>query len=54
MFATQATRQPGSVLKPFVYATALENGFTPLTIIPDIPLSFYNQDNESIWSPQNL
>ncbi|WP_246333083.1 penicillin-binding protein 1A [Sphingomicrobium lutaoense] len=35
--ATQAKRQPGSAFKPIVYVTALENGFTPATLIPDEP-----------------
>jgi len=33
--ATQALRQPGSTIKPFVYATGLEHGFTPATMVPD-------------------
>jgi penicillin-binding protein 1A len=33
--ATQAQRQPGSTIKPFVYATALDNGMTPATMVPD-------------------
>ena len=39
--ATQAYRQPGSTFKPFVYATALDNGMTPASIIPDAPFSVY-------------
>ncbi|HWU04060.1 MAG TPA: penicillin-binding transpeptidase domain-containing protein, partial [Novosphingobium sp.] len=35
--ATQAERQPGSTIKPFVYATALDNGMTPATMVPDQP-----------------
>ena len=35
--ATQALRQPGSTIKPFVYATALDNGMTPATMVPDTP-----------------
>ena len=36
--ATQAQRQPGSAFKPFVYATALENGYSPSTLVLDAPL----------------
>src|SRR6266403_371685 len=38
--ATDARRQPGSVFKPFVYATALENGMSPLRIFKDAPREF--------------
>lgn len=39
--ATQAQRQPGSAIKPFVYAAALQNGFTPASIITDAPYCVY-------------
>ncbi|HEX7712082.1 MAG TPA: transglycosylase domain-containing protein [Sphingomonadaceae bacterium] len=39
--ATQALRQPGSTIKPFVYATALDHGFTPATMVPDEPYCVY-------------
>lgn len=39
--ATQAERQPGSTIKPFVYATALEHGMTPATLIADAPFCVY-------------
>ncbi len=45
--ATDATRQPGSSFKPFVYATAFMNGFTPRTAIRDEPICLGN------WCPQN-
>jgi penicillin-binding protein 1A len=50
--ATQAMRQPGSAFKPFVYATALENGFSPASVVTDAPLSF--RDNAgNVWAPEN-
>jgi penicillin-binding protein 1A len=50
--ATQAYRQPGSSFKPFVYATALENGFTPASVVLDAPISLPGA-NGQIWSPEN-
>ena len=50
--ATQAQRQPGSSFKPFVYASALENGFTPASIVLDAPISFAGS-NGTIWAPEN-
>lgn len=50
---TQATRQPGSNFKPFIYTAALENGFTPATIINDAPIVFEDQQLESSWRPEN-
>ncbi len=49
--ATQATRQPGSSFKPFVYAAALDSGFTPATIIIDAPIEF--DTGAGIWRPKN-
>ena len=50
--ATQAMRQPGSSFKPFVYATALDNGYTPSSIIMDAPIEI-PQGNGEVWSPEN-
>jgi penicillin-binding protein 1A len=50
--ATQAMRQPGSAFKPIVYATALENGYTPASIVVDGPISLPG-GNGKIWSPGN-
>lgn len=50
--ATQALRQPGSTFKPIVYATAIQSGRTPATIIEDIPVSVPQVDG-SLWTPQN-
>ncbi|MEZ5751052.1 MAG: penicillin-binding protein 1A [Paracoccaceae bacterium] len=49
--ATQAMRQPGSSFKPFVYAAALDSGFTPATIIIDAPIEI--DTGEGIWRPSN-
>ncbi|MGR3541824.1 MAG: penicillin-binding protein 1A [Hasllibacter sp.] len=49
--ATQARRQPGSSFKPFVYAAALDSGFTPATIVVDAPIEVRTPDG--IWRPQN-
>ncbi len=49
--ATQATRQPGSSFKPFVYASALDSGFSPATIILDAPIEV--ETGDGIWRPKN-
>jgi penicillin-binding protein 1A len=49
--ATQALRQPGSSFKPVVYAAALDNGYTPSTVILDAPLEV--NTGTGIWSPEN-
>jgi penicillin-binding protein 1A len=49
--ATQALRQPGSSFKPLVYATALDNGYTPSTIVMDAPIEI--DTGSGIWAPEN-
>jgi len=49
--ATQATRQPGSSFKPFVYAAALDSGYQPNTIVIDAPIEL--QTPQGLWRPQN-
>ena len=50
--ATQAQRQPGSAFKPFVYLAALENGFTPATLVLDAPFVIEDRPG-NFWSPTN-
>jgi len=50
--ATQAKRQPGSSFKPFVYSAALDNGYTPSTIVMDAPFELA-QANGEVWRPEN-
>ena len=49
--ATQAMRQPGSSFKPFVYAAALDNGYTPASVIMDAPIEIVS--GGQVWRPQN-
>ena len=51
--ATQATRQPGSSFKPFVYSAALANGFTAASMVNDAPLVIESTELEQDWRPQN-
>lgn len=52
--ASQATRQPGSNFKPFIYAAALEHGYTAATVINDAPIVFYDENSsDEAWRPQN-
>ncbi|MEX0607073.1 MAG: penicillin-binding transpeptidase domain-containing protein [Halofilum sp. (in: g-proteobacteria)] len=50
---TQARRQPGSNFKPFVYAAALNKGFTPATLVNDAPVVFDDPALEDTWRPEN-
>jgi penicillin-binding protein 1A len=49
--ATQALRQPGSSFKPLVYAAALDNGYTPSTVVMDAPLEI--DTGSGVWKPEN-
>ena len=51
--STQAMRQPGSSFKPFVYATALDNGYTPSSIILDAPIEIDQGGGLGMWQPSN-
>ncbi len=50
--ATQARRQPGSAIKPFVYAAALDSGYTPASVVLDAPIEIQMENGET-WKPQN-
>ena len=49
--ATQAYRQPGSSFKPFVYAAALDNGYTPASVVLDAPIQIVS--GGELWEPKN-
>ncbi len=51
--ATQALRQPGSSFKPLVYAAALDNGYTPSTLVLDAPLEIDQGPGLGVWKPEN-
>ena len=51
--ASQALRQPGSAFKPFVYALALENGYTPASLVLDAPIVFDQGEDLKLWKPEN-
>ncbi len=51
--ATQAKRQPGSAFKPFVYAAALEDGFSPSTLVLDAPFVMDQGEGLKTWKPEN-
>lgn len=50
--AVQATRQPGSSFKPIVYAAALDNGYSPASVLLDAPVE-YKLQNGDVWKPKN-
>lgn len=51
--ASQALRQPGSAFKPFVYALALENNYTPSSLVLDAPLVLDQGTDLKMWKPEN-
>lgn len=51
--ATQATRQPGSNFKPFVYSAGLASGLTPASVFNDAPVVFYDDNLGRDWRPEN-
>ena len=50
---SQALRQPGSAFKPFVYALALENNYTPSSLVLDAPLVLAQGSDLKMWKPEN-
>lgn len=52
--ATQAKRQPGSAFKPIVYSTAMDNGYTPASIVLDAPIVYTDQSTSKVWRPENF
>jgi penicillin-binding protein 1A len=51
--ATQALRQPGSSFKPLVYAAALDNGYTPSSLVLDAPIELDQGPGLGVWKPEN-
>ncbi len=51
--AIQAKRQPGSSFKPLVYATALDNGYKPTSIVLDAPIEIDQGAGKEVWRPEN-
>lgn len=49
----QGTRQPGSTFKPFVYGTAIENGYSPCYTLPDVAVTFRVVGDPPTWTPPN-
>jgi penicillin-binding protein 1A len=52
--ATQAYRQPGSTIKPIVYSSALDNGYTPSTVLVDAPIEIDQGQGAGVWRPDNF
>jgi penicillin-binding protein 1A len=52
--ATQAYRQPGSTIKPIVYSSALDNGYTPSTVLVDAPIEIDQGQGGGVWRPDNF
>ena len=51
--SSQALRQPGSAFKPFIYALALENNYTPSSLILDAPMVLEQGSDLKMWKPEN-
>ncbi|MDN5942318.1 MAG: PBP1A family penicillin-binding protein [Nitrospira sp.] len=51
--AVQAHRQPGSAFKPIIYATAMNQGMSPASVILDAPVVYEQEQDEKTWKPEN-
>jgi penicillin-binding protein 1A len=51
--AVQAHRQPGSAFKPIIYATAVNQGMSPASVILDAPVVYQQEQDEKTWKPEN-
>jgi len=51
--AVIARRQPGSAFKPLIYASALQQGLTPATLVLDAPVVYEDEDLDRVWKPEN-
>ncbi|HSF67605.1 MAG TPA: PBP1A family penicillin-binding protein [Nitrospiraceae bacterium] len=51
--AVQARRQPGSAFKPIIYATAMNQGMSPASVILDAPVVYEQEQDEKTWKPEN-
>jgi penicillin-binding protein 1A len=51
--AVQAHRQPGSAFKPIIYATAMNQGMSPASVILDAPVVYVQDEDEKTWKPEN-
>ncbi len=52
--ATQAYRQPGSTIKPLVYSAAIDNGYTPSSLLVDGPIEIDQGQGAGVWRPENF
>ncbi|MDR0304696.1 MAG: PBP1A family penicillin-binding protein [Chitinispirillales bacterium] len=52
--ALQGVRHPGSAFKPFVYAAAMNNGYTPASVIADRPITIIDETRGDVWRPENI
>ncbi len=51
--AVQSKRQPGSSIKPFIFQIALDSGYSPKSLIPDISRVYEDKINKKVWKPKN-